>query len=249
MRKLSGSSMIAALGAFVLLASCRSSRAPEGAEANVLKRWVSIEKFPCFGHCQTYRMSVYRNGLILLEAKEHLDKAGVYFTEIRGDQLDKLRKMDKSITWQQLQAEYVVNIADLPVTEIHYYDLNGARIKSVRANANLPGELGDFAKELHQLIRSEKWTQLQRKSETTNPEVIYDEIIVEMDSTLTPEDMELAFSAYGLQREKRISPLMNLWNFRYDGAATGPYEMLVLIRKKAGVRHANFNRKILPREE
>lgn len=232
-----------------MLFACRSSRAPEVVEANVLKRWMSMEKFPCFGHCQTYRMSVYRNGLILLEAKEHLDKAGVYFTEIRGDRLDKLRKLDKSIPWQQLQTEYFVNIADLPVTEIHYYDLNGARIKSVRANANLPADLGDFAKELHQLIRSEKWTQLQRKSETTNPEVIYDEIIVEMDSTLTPEDMEVAFLAYGLQREKRISPLMNLWNFRYDRAAIGPYEMLVVIRKKSGVRHANFNRKILPREE
>lgn len=213
-----------------------------------LQHWITIEKLPCFGHCQIYQLALYRNGLAILEGKDHMEKKGVYFTEISKARADKMNRLEKQIKWDRIKPEYIVNIADLPMTKIKYYDKYGALQKSIEANSNLPDELNSIVKELTETINKEKWTQIQKKNEISNPEIIYEEIIVDMDSSLTISDLEMTYQNYQLKTVNRISPLMNLWLVSYNPERIGKYEILILLRKQKGIRHVSFNRRVLPRE-
>ncbi|MBK9109045.1 MAG: hypothetical protein IPM92_11945 [Saprospiraceae bacterium] len=228
--------------------SCKSSQRIEVAEPESIKHWLTIEKLPCFGHCQIYQLSIYRNGLAILEGKDHMDKKGVYFTEINNSRMEKLMRLEKYIKWQSIKSEYIVNIADLPMTKLKYYDKFGALVKSIEANANLPEELNSFVKEASGIIEKEKWTQIQKKNEMNNPEIIFDELIVDMDSTININDLEVSFQNYDLKTINRISPLMNLWLVKFNPDKIGKYEILTTLRKKQGIRHVSFNRRVLPRE-
>jgi hypothetical protein len=213
-----------------------------------IKHWMSIQKFPCFGHCLVYKLSIYQDGLSILEAKEHLEKPGVFFTELNKEKISKLKRLSETLGWSGYNTEYMVNIADLPVTEIDYYDNHGARLKHIRSNSNLPDGLHQLSKAMSDLIQSEKWTQIQRKSDMINPEIISNEFVVDMDSSLTKEALENEFQLYGLKAIQKVSAYMNLWSLQFDENKIGKYEMLILLRKKNGIRSVNFNRKILPRE-
>jgi hypothetical protein len=142
----------------------------------------------------------------------------------------------------------MVNIADLPITEMQYFDEHGAKLKHIKANSNLPDQLHTLSKNLMELIASESWTQIQKKPDMTNPEIISNELVVDMDTTLTKESLQEEFKLYDLQAIQKVSAYMNLWSFKYDEDKIGKYEMLILLRKKNGIRSVNFNRKLLPRE-
>lgn len=231
-----------------LLISCSSSKNLNEVKPFEIKHWLTLQKFPCFGHCQVFKLSLYRNGLVVLEGKEHLEKTGVYFAELNEDKIKKFQRLSDHQNWQKHQNEYLVNIADLPVTELEYFDKNGAKLKHIKANSNLPDQLHNLTKALNDLIKTEKWTQVQRKNDMTNPEIITNELIIDMDSTLTKEGLEDEFKLYDLKTLKQISTYMNLWSFQFDENKIGKYEMLIMLRKKNGIRSVNFNRKLLPRE-
>ncbi len=232
----------------LLLSSCQSTKSLEQSAVNGMRHWVSIQKFPCFGHCQVYKISAYRNGLVILEGKEYMDKTGVFFTELSADKIKKLSRIEKKLNLNSIKEEYMVHIADLPITDIALYDENGALVKEVKANSNLPDALHDWMKEFTELIKTEKWTQIQHKNDMNNPEVIYNELVVDMDTTIQMEMLETEFAAFDLVRDKKLSPLMNLWNIKFNTDKIGKYEMLVTLRQKPGIRHVSFNRRILPRE-
>lgn len=233
----------------LMSASCSSSKRAETPESAKLLHWATIEKFPCFGNCQVYKVKLYRDGLLILEGKEHMEKKGVYFAELSKEKLQSFTRKERNVKWPEIQNEYMVNIADLPVVKIAYHDEHGALIKSVEANSNLPNALHDFVSAITETIDKEKWTLVQRKSEMYNPELMYDELIVDMDSTITVNQLEALYADFDLKTVSRVSPLMNLWHLRYDESKIGRYEILISLRKLKGIRHVSFNRKILPREE
>jgi len=237
------------LFSIVTYSSCKTAKTNNELKPIELKHWLSLNKYPCFGHCMVYKLNIYRNGLVLLEGKEYMEKTGVYFTELSKDKMDKFKRLSDTKKWDSYESEYMVNIADLPVTEFLYYDIHGARIKKIKSNSNLPDPIHSLTKDISALITSEKWTQIQRKNDMTNPEIITNEFVIDMDSTNTAPALESEFINYNLKAITKLSNNMNLWNFQYDENKIGKYELLVLLRKKSGIRSVNFNRKILPREE
>lgn len=239
--------MVAVLS-LVLWASCSSSKEMSGKSDKELVRWMELSKFPCFGHCSVYDLRLFQDGLVLLKGKEHLDKTGVHFAELSKEKTDKLRKLQNSVSWPEIKDEYWVNLQDLPVTHFTVYNEHGAIVKKINANSNLPDKLNDLAQELIELLKKEKWTQIQKKHEMVNPEIMYDELIVDLDSSLTTMVLEDELSHLGLKTIRRVSPHMNMWVFNYNTELVGSYELLVVLRKRQGVKYVNFNRRILPRE-
>ncbi len=234
--------------ALISILSCRTQKEAMELKPFELKHWMSIEKNPCFGHCQVYSISLYRNGLAILEGKEHLEKKGVYFTELSKEKISRLNRLVGFVHWNNIQDEYFVNIPDLPITNFKYHDIHGAKIKDIKSNSNVPEALHSLMNTVSDLINSEKWTQIQKKNDMINPEIISHEFILDMDSSLTIASLESEFYLYNLKGIKQVSSYMNLWSVTFDEQKIGKYEMLILLRKKAGIRSANFNRKLLPRE-
>lgn len=231
-----------------LLASCSSSKEMPEKHETQLVRWIELSKFPCFGHCPVYDLRLFQDGLVLLKGKDHLDMKGVYFAELSPDKINKLKKLYESISWTDLKNEYWVNLQDLPVTHITVYNEYGAIVKDIKANSNLPDKLNDLSLALTGLLKKEKWTQVQKKHEMVNPEIMFEELIVDLDSIININTLEESFKQYGLKAARKVSPNMNLWVFNYNAELVGSYELLVVLRKKQGVKYVNFNRRILPRE-
>lgn len=228
--------------------ACKSAKDAVKPKPVELKHWLTVQKYPCFGHCHVYKLSMYRNGLVILEGKEHLEKTGVYFSQLSQDKIRSFKRLSDALNWTSYQAEYLINIPDLPVTELTYFDEHGAKNKFIKSNSNLPNPLDELTKSMAGLIKTEKWTQIQKKSDLTNPEIISDEFIVDMDSSLTASQLENDFYLYELKSKKRLSNEMNLWSFKYDESKINRYEMLIMLRMRPGIRSVNNNLKILPRE-
>lgn len=234
--------------AIFFLSSCSTQKETLINKLYEIKHWLTLQKYPCFGHCQVIKLSVYRNGLVIYEGKENVEKKGVYFSELSNEKINKFKRLSDAISWSKFNNEYMVNIADLPITEMQYFDEHGAKLKHIKANSNLPDQLHTLSKNLIELIASESWTQIQKKPDMTNPEIISNELVVDMDTILTKENLEEEFKLYDLRAIQKVSAYMNLWSFKYDEDKIGKYEMLILLRKKNGIRSVNFNRKLLPRE-
>jgi Domain of unknown function (DUF6438) len=227
--------------------SCKSSRPSAGEKPVMPVRWMSYMKSPCFGHCPVYRIQLYRNGLCILEGKEYLDKKGVYFAMLSKESFKNITDFSK-LNWASYDGNYFMNLPDLPSSEFIMHDENGAIIKKIKSNTNLPKEIGRLHAGIGELIRTEKWTQIQRREDMTNPEIIYSEIQLDMDSSITVEQLQLEYPQFKIEKKDRISEYMNFWLIGYDQNQVNPYEILVILRQKKGVRNAFFNRKLLPRE-
>ncbi len=236
--------------AFLALTSiftCRSSRSSVNEKYGPPVRWMSYMKSPCFGHCAVYKMLLYRNGLCILIGKEYLERKGVYFTMLSTESLKKLQDLAK-LDWPTYKDRYHLNMPDLPSSEFIIHDEFGAIVKKIYSNANLPKELSRLHAAISDLIDSEKWTLLQRSEDMTNPEILYSEIQIDLDSTLTVEKLQAEYPQYKIAKINRISEYMNYWLVSYDHTNINPYEILAVLRQKKGVRYANFNRQLLPRE-
>ena len=64
-----------------------------------MKKNLVLQKFPCFGQCQEYKISSYDDGILILEGKNNVEKKGVYFTQINAVQLSSLKNKAASIKW------------------------------------------------------------------------------------------------------------------------------------------------------
>ena len=232
----------------LILHACKTTKRIEIHRTESMKKNLVLQKFPCFGQCQEYKISSYDDGILILEGKNNVEKKGVYFTQINAVQLSSLKNKAASIKWTDYKNSYFKNIPDLPFTELSYYDAEGHLVKSIKSNATLPSELENVQKELSQFIRLPNWTQILRKDEMNNPDILLSELQVDMDSLLTPEKLEMQFDSLHLKRISRISPYMNFWLFTYDQAKIEPYEILILLRRVPGIRLVLFNKKLNPRE-
>lgn len=229
--------------------SCKSSQGIISQPDKRIEKLVSFKKSPCFGKCQVYRLSLYKDGLVVLEGKENLDKTGVHFCQLDKEKKETFTKKITSLNWKSYKNSYFRNIPDLPSTELIYYGATDSIFKSIASNTLLPKEIETLQADLADLIKTEKWTQLLKKEDLTNPNLITSEIQIDMDSTLNSEMLMQKFAAYGLKTKKRISEYMNFFLFTYDTKLIESYEMLILLRKVPGIRLAIYNRKLEGRDD
>ncbi|HRI00972.1 MAG TPA: DUF6438 domain-containing protein [Saprospiraceae bacterium] len=208
---------------------------------------LSLQKSPCFGNCAVYKITVFSNGLAVYEGKENVEMKGVYFTEIKNSQ--SLIQQIRSVQWDQFNSNYFLNIPDLPELDMKYYDTEGVLRKTIHSNTNLPSELSKINDAVIKLEQSEHWTQLLKKEQANTPEIIKDEIIVDIDSSITSQQLLQDFQFCGLKIESQLSQYMSLYLMSFNKALIGPYELLIVLRKQKGIRSANYNKKLSSREE
>ncbi|MBK9271445.1 MAG: hypothetical protein IPM48_07595 [Saprospiraceae bacterium] len=232
-----------------LISSCSTNKKTldDQNSKDPLQPMISFKKTPCFGKCKVYKISVYQDGLTILEGIEHIEKTGVHFGQLDKTELEKLKKDLRSLPWNTYKPSYFKNIPDLPSTELRYFHSRDS-IQTIKSNTSLPNDLESIQTRLAELVESLKWTEVMKKHELNSPNHIYNEIQVDMDSSLTQEYLVKRFDKYGLKVKDRISIYMNFWLFTYDDQKITPYEMLILLRKTPGVRLVMFNRKLDLRE-
>ena len=81
----------------LMLNACKTTKRIEIHRTESMKKHLVLQKFPCFGQCQEYKISSYDDGILILEGKNNVEKKGVYFTQINAVQLSSLKNKAASI--------------------------------------------------------------------------------------------------------------------------------------------------------
>ncbi len=233
----------------LLLMNCSKKVTPAISQNKSIHKLVSLSKSSCFGKCAVYNLTVYNDGLVILEGKANLDKLGVYHTMLNTLEFDKLNHTIQSLNWKIYKPAYLRNIPDLPMSTITYYNIADTGRITIKSNSTLPAELEDLHKVLMELTNGKNWIQALKEKEVNAKDIISNELQIDMDSTLSTSRMEEIFKPYDFKMVNRISQYMNYYLFTFDKDKISPVEMVVLVRRTKGVRLVQFNKKLSPRDD
>ncbi|MEO6690812.1 MAG: DUF6438 domain-containing protein [Saprospiraceae bacterium] len=218
-------------------------------EDNQIQKIIALSKSSCFGKCAVYTLTVYKDGLVILQGIANLDKIGVYHSTLNVVQLDQLTKKIYSLNWKSYKSKYLRNIPDLPVTTLKIFNNTDSSQIEIQSNSSLPQELEEIHKDLSLLIENNAWLLALKDKEVNSGDLIKNQIQIDMDSTQSVAHLEQLFKPYEFKMTKRISEYMNFYLFEFNTAKIAPYEMVVLARRVKGIRLVTFNKKLNQRDE
>ena len=228
---------------------CKSTKPMIVEKEEVIKKTISFSKSSCFGNCATYKMEIYNKGFVILDALAHNPmQRGIYYKELAPSDFEKISQLQNTIDWTKIDRKYMMNIPDLPTTELKLYFKDSTKNKIVSSNLNPPNEVESMYTLLHNLTKQDKWIEVQKKDDIINPNIMYDRLQVNIDTGMSIQTIDTAFKEYGLIQEKKISQYMNFWEMSYDTSKINKYEMVVFLQRFPGVHSARFNRKLEVRE-
>lgn len=217
-------------------------------EVTQISKLISLSKSSCFGKCPVYKLTIYNDGLAILESKVNMEKLGVFHMKLNEDQLSRLNKKIKNIDWNNSKPFYMKNIPDLPTSTLIFYKEDTTWHK-VESNSVMNSELESLHSDLGEYANLKTWIQALKEKEINSLDAIKNELQIDMDTTFDHSHLEKMFSAYNFKVKDRISQYMNFYLYTYDTNKITPAEMVVLARRVKGVRLVSFNKKLQPRDD
>lgn len=179
------------------LVQCSSKKVLVGRPGTKL---LEMSKSPCFGYCPVYRVTIYQNGLMQLNAKQNMSLNGLYEHQLGKVELKKIKSILKELKLASFKNEYREPIADAPSTELIYYGENPE--KRIFTNHQYPSDLQSFVDHIDSLALSDHWEKLVENRVKT-------EIILQLKPGMTISDVLKKYSAYDMMLGKRLDPTTN----------------------------------------
>ncbi|MEO5581623.1 MAG: DUF6438 domain-containing protein [Saprospiraceae bacterium] len=122
-------------------------------------KFFEMSKSPCFGRCPVYTVTVFQNGLMVLDAKDNMPWKGKYSNQMTPSELNSFKSTLKSLSIHHYKDEYREPIADAPATTITYYE--GANSKKIFTNFLYPDSLQLFTEHLNTMvIKNDNWKKI-----------------------------------------------------------------------------------------
>lgn len=217
----------------LLLISCSKKNQPVSGQSQKL---VEMTKSPCFGFCPVYRLVVFQDGLMRLEAKQNMKISGMFIKQLSTSEFHTLKTGMEKLKWEEFKEEYREPVADAPTTELTYFKSDFQ--KKIFTNFLFPAPLQTLTEELNQFALSENWNTW------VDPRVRTEFIVLLKDG----------FSLSGLLREyneneltmvKRLDPANG--QYWLVAAMLIPGEeniFLAKLKKEPGVNDVQFNKSL-----
>jgi len=125
--------------------------------------FASIEKGLCFGNCPTYKMYIYSNGEVSLNAIRGTNIIGVYKSKVSPAQMDLILTKAKEIKFVEMKPVYDnKSVTDLPMVTTSIV-LNGKR-KEVKRRYDYPREIKELEKMFDNLLDGLEWVKIKEVS-------------------------------------------------------------------------------------
>ncbi|MEP7196182.1 MAG: DUF6438 domain-containing protein [Saprospiraceae bacterium] len=233
----------------ILFINCNKKIVSQVAKVQKIQKLVSLSKSACFGKCPVYTLTIYEDGMLILESKLNIEKLGVYQTSLPVDKLNELNKRLHGINWLNYKSKYMRNIPDLPITTLTYYHHQDSAYSIIESNYSMPNEIEEIQTELNQMVYQKNMILALKDKEVHAKDIIRNELQIDMDSTINFTYLEEIFSQYEFKKTKRLSEYMNFYLFEFNTNKISPIEMLVLAKRVKGIRVVNFNKKLNQRDE
>lgn len=215
-----------------------------------LTKLMTLGKTACFGKCATYDMTIYNQGIAIINAKDNIPLSrGIYYMNLPNDFMTSLKQKINAPGWETIKNKYEINIPDLPYINLHLYYKDTLKNKLVSSNTNAPKQVQEVIELANDLVKSKQWIQIQKKDDLINPDIVYTELMINIDTAMSIQKLETEFADYKLIHSRKLSPYMNFWLMTYDINKISPYEIMTLLTKYPGVHSVRFNRKLQSREE
>lgn len=128
------------------------------AQANDSLLIASLERTTCYGNCPYYKISVYSNGIVVYEGKQHVEPLGAYYTVVSDRKVMMILAMAESIDYWSLQNKYPaqgLGIIDFP-TCITHVSLNGKQ-KTIYNRNDAPTALIRYQNFFDTLFEEIEW--------------------------------------------------------------------------------------------
>ncbi|MEM1121715.1 MAG: DUF6438 domain-containing protein, partial [Bacteroidota bacterium] len=149
-------SILLLIGSFLLFTDCKSTnKVLSSTQIAELPKVLEYSKTGCRGKCPVFDFTVYEGGHVIFNGKR--------YTKYEGQATDKLTKEEyatlqrncqKANLWNK-QAEYGMNVMDVPTTTIHFYEKN--RDKEIQWRMRAPQDLPDLSNEIAALLVEKGW--------------------------------------------------------------------------------------------
>ena len=124
------------------------------AESPVTK--ISLERTACYGTCPVYKLTVYSDGKVEYEGKDHVKEKGARSSKIDEKFFVRLMKKADEIGFFKLKDRYDGLVTDLPtrITTVTKGDVS----KAVRNYYGGPKGLHDLEQLIDEVTNSAQWT-------------------------------------------------------------------------------------------
>ncbi len=76
--------------------------------------FITMERTPCFGKCQSYKLTIFNTGNVNYEGYTFAEKEGNYQTKLSKAQITELKQQIETINLFQLEDKYDSPITDIP---------------------------------------------------------------------------------------------------------------------------------------
>jgi hypothetical protein len=150
---------------FIILVSCFFAFAckskkdityTQQSEQNV---FLSLERTPCYGTCENFKVIIYSNGYCTYEGKNFVEKIGKYESVIDKKKIELIKNKATEINYFSLENSYNhTGITDIPatITEIFIND----KSKRIENRYRGPQELKDFELYIEGIINDLPWKKI-----------------------------------------------------------------------------------------
>jgi Domain of unknown function (DUF6438) len=138
---------------FLLLAATFSSCKSQKLASDTLI--ISIEKTPCFGTCEAYKLDIYASGLVKFTGISNHQMIGKYQSTIEKLSLQEIRNKFREANFFSFKNEYTSKMSDLPTIYLYFKD--GAVEKKIQDYYGAPLKLKELEKLIEDLVVALKW--------------------------------------------------------------------------------------------
>ncbi|MFK5854770.1 MAG: DUF6438 domain-containing protein [Bacteroidota bacterium] len=134
-----------------VLFSCTSTRKVGEVDIPIIK----FEKTSCFGSCPVYSLSIFENGLVILDGIKNIDYIGSFKKQLSRKEINEIIAKFNDANFFNFDDEYTSRITDLPTTYISY-NYNGKH-KKIKDYSGAPKKLKELEKIILQIVNEEGW--------------------------------------------------------------------------------------------
>lgn len=144
------------LCATFILAACHSKKNINKADVSAGSIFFTIERTPCYGTCENYKLTIYTNGYCIYEGKNFVEKIGKYESVMDTGKMELIKKKAAEINYFSLENSYNhPGITDIPAT-ITELNVNG-KYKKIENRYQAPQELKDFELFVESIMNELPW--------------------------------------------------------------------------------------------
>lgn len=246
------------LVAFMIFTGCSKTKDLPTFKEKDVAMW--MEKGSCLGKCAVYSLKIYKNGQVLYTGKANTDKMGQFYKMIPETEFKEMQTAFEESGFLSFDSIYVSGVDDFPLITLGM--MMSKQRKTIKYKENRPEPLYKLQLKMEKLANSFDWTPMQKDSRVLEYKPIEgrqnnaddgvhikNEIIIQPKVNVNMDNWVGRYQGYEVKVVKKIAPNLSYYLITWNTNIISPEEILQKIKSDMDIQSAEFNKKIMQRED